>query len=63
MLQHGAVRRGNGTGKGSLPSTPGEKAMRSLLKPNLLLALQQNAAGLMVDLGILAIFLVLLAVR
>jgi hypothetical protein len=37
--------------------------MRSLLKPNLLLALQQNAAGLIVDLGILALFLVLLAVR
>jgi len=37
--------------------------MRSLLKPNLLLALQQNPAGLIVDLGILALFLVLLAVR
>ena len=51
------------TGRGGPPSTRRGKAMRSLLKPNLLLALQQNAAGLIVDLGILALFLVLLAVR
>jgi hypothetical protein len=37
--------------------------MRSLLKPNLLMALQQNRAGLLVDLGLLAMMLVLLAVR
>lgn len=37
--------------------------MRSLLKPNLLMALQQNAAGLIVDLGILVMFLVLFSVR
>jgi hypothetical protein len=37
--------------------------MRSLLKPGLLIHLQQNEAGLVADLVILAIFLVLLAVR
>jgi hypothetical protein len=36
--------------------------MRSLLKP-MLMSLKENPAGLMVDLGILAMFLVLLAVR
>jgi hypothetical protein len=39
-----------------------EKKMRSLLKP-MLMSLKENPAGLVVDLGILAIFLVLLAVR
>jgi hypothetical protein len=37
--------------------------MRSLLKPNLLMALQQNPAGLILDLGILVMLLVLLALR
>jgi hypothetical protein len=37
--------------------------MRSLLKPGLLIELQQNKAGLIADLAILALFLVLLAVR
>ena len=37
--------------------------MRSLMKPNLLMSLQQNAAGLIVDIGILVVLLVLLAVR
>jgi len=37
--------------------------MRSLMKPNLLMSLQQNAAGLVVDIGILVVLLVLLAVR
>jgi hypothetical protein len=40
-----------------------EESMRSLLKPGLLIHLQQNEAGLIADLVILAIFLVLLAVR
>ena len=37
--------------------------MRSFMKPNLLMSLQQNAAGLIVDIGILVVLLVLLAVR
>jgi hypothetical protein len=37
--------------------------MRSPLKSALLIDLQQNPAGLIVDLGILVLFLVLLAVR
>ena len=37
--------------------------MRSLLKPGLLIELQQNKAGLIADLAILLLFLVLLAVR
>jgi hypothetical protein len=40
-----------------------EIEMRSLLKPTMLMALQQNPAGLIADLAILAMFLVLLAVR
>jgi hypothetical protein len=38
-------------------------AMRSPLKSGLLIELQQNKAGLIADLAILALFLVLLAVR
>jgi len=37
--------------------------MRPLLKPGLLIQPQQNKAGLIADLAILALFLVLLAVR
>jgi hypothetical protein len=37
--------------------------MRSLLKPGLLIQLQQNKAGLIADLAILALFLALLAIR
>jgi hypothetical protein len=37
--------------------------MRSPLKSAVLIDLQQNRAGLIADLGILALFLVLLAVR
>ena len=37
--------------------------MRSLLKPGLLIHLQQNKAGLIADLAILALFLLLLAIR
>jgi hypothetical protein len=37
--------------------------MRSLLKSGVLINLQQNKAGLIADLAILALFLVLLAVR
>ena len=37
--------------------------MRSLLKPGLLIHLQQTKAGLIADLAILALFLLLLAVR
>jgi len=51
------------TGTGGPPSTRMGMVMRSLLKPNLLLALQQNPAGLIVDLGILALFVLLLVVR
>ena len=40
-----------------------EDSMRSLLKPGLLINLQQNEAGLIADLVIVAIFLVLLALR
>jgi len=37
--------------------------MRSLLKTGLLINMQQNKAGLIVDLAILALFLLLLAAR
>jgi hypothetical protein len=37
--------------------------MRSLLKSGLLIHLQQNKAGLIADLAILALFVLLLAVR
>jgi len=37
--------------------------MLPLLKPNLLMSLRQNAAGLIVDLGILALFLFALAAK
>jgi hypothetical protein len=37
--------------------------MRSLLKSGVLVDLQQNKAGLIADLAILALFLVLLAAR
>jgi hypothetical protein len=37
--------------------------MRSLLKTGLLINLQQNKAGLIADLAIVALFLILLAVR
>jgi hypothetical protein len=40
-----------------------EKVMRSLLKPALVISLQQNPAGLVVDLGILAIFVLALVIR
>jgi hypothetical protein len=40
-----------------------ERKMLPLLKPNLLMSLQQNTAGLLVDLGILALFLVALAAK
>jgi hypothetical protein len=41
----------------------GEKVMRSLLNPTLLMNLRQNPAGLLVDLGILAVFVVALVIR
>ena len=37
--------------------------MRSLLKPTLVMSLQQNPAGLLVDLGILAMFVLALMLR
>jgi hypothetical protein len=37
--------------------------MRSLLKPGLPINLQQNKAGLIADLAIVALFLILFAVR
>jgi hypothetical protein len=42
---------------------PRGKDMHSLLKPTLLVSLQQNPAGLLIDLGILVTFIVLLAVK
>ena len=57
MLQNGA------TSGGVPPSYWQRIAMRSLLKSGLLINLQQNKAGLIADLAILALFLVLLAVR
>jgi len=57
LLQHGA------TCGGGLASNGQAKRMRSLLKPGLLIHLQQNKAGLIADLAILALFLLLLAVR
>lgn len=38
-------------------------SMRSFLKPGLLIQLEQNKAGLIADLALLALFLVLLAAR
>lgn len=37
--------------------------MRSFLKPGLLIQLEENKAGLIADLALLALFLVLLAAR
>lgn len=37
--------------------------MRPLLKPTLLMRLEQNTAGLIIDVGIVVMFLVLLAMR
>ena len=48
---------------GAVCRLPQGNHMRSFMKPNLLMSLQQNAAGLIVDIGILAVLLVLLAVR
>jgi hypothetical protein len=53
-------RRGNRRGQAGVYTL--RKKMRSLLKP-MLMSLKENPAGLIVDLGILAMFLVLLAVR
>jgi hypothetical protein len=39
------------------------KDMRPLMKPSLLVNLQENPAGLITDLAILALLLILLAVR
>jgi hypothetical protein len=57
MLQNGAT---NATGPASHWKA---KYVRSLLKSGLLINLQQNKAGLIADLAILALFVVLLAVR
>jgi hypothetical protein len=57
MLQDGATCA---TGP---PSLRLGNAMRSLLKSGLLIHLQQNKAGLIADLAILALFVLLLAVR
>jgi hypothetical protein len=57
MLQHGATND-------TTPASYGQgNRMRSLLKSGLLINLQQNKAGLIADLALLALFLVLLAVR
>ena len=62
LLQSGAGGGRNGNRRGRAGVYTAGKKMRSLLKP-MLMSLKENPAGLMVDLGILAIFLVLLAVR
>jgi hypothetical protein len=57
LLQNGATREVR-----PASHTQGN-AMRSLLKSGPLVDLQQNKAGLIADLAILALFLVLLALR
>jgi hypothetical protein len=54
LLQDGATRA-------RFPASYSQ--MRSLLKTGLLINMQQNKAGLIVDLAILALFLLLLAAR
>ena len=62
LLQSSASGGRNGNQRGPAAVYTLRKKMRSLLKP-MLMSLKENPAGLVVDLGILAMFLVLLAVR
>jgi hypothetical protein len=59
----GAVLQYGATGTFGMPSEQLGNPMRSPLKSGLLIHLQQNKAGLIADLAILALFLGLLAVR
>jgi hypothetical protein len=62
LLQSGAGGGRNSNRRGEAGVYTLGTKMRSLLKP-LPMSLKESPAGLIVDLGILAMFLVLLAVR